>query len=149
MYHFVCTQTLATNLPNSVLSLLLISYYSLKLCAETGAGIYVTSGQKSLPNNGLIVAGVTNRISEFRCLSGSSSPFVGQLLGPNGEDLTHIDSDHFLVHRGGSYDPGLVHVRRLAPLTREEQGVYTCRIPNERGIAVDVNVGLYLRDSAG
>ena len=109
----------------------------------------MTSGREALPNNGLIVAGVTNRISEFRCLSGSSSPFVGQLLGPNGEDLTHVDADHFLVHRGGSYDPGLIHVRRLAPLAREEQGVYTCRIPNERGTAVDVNVGLYLGDSAG
>ena len=119
------------------------------LCSTIGAGIYVTSGREALPNNGLIVAGVTNRISEFHCLSGSSSPFVGQLLGPNGEDLTHVDTDHFLVHRGGSYDPGLVHVRRLAPLARKEQGVYTCRIPNERGTAVDVNVGLYLGDSAG
>ena len=119
------------------------------MCPAIGAGIYVTSGQRALPNNGLIVASVSNRISEFRCLSGSSSAYVGQFLGPNGEDLTHVDTDHFLVHRGGSYDPGLIHVRRLTPLAREEQGVYTCQIPNERGIAVDVNVGLYLRDLAG
>ena len=109
----------------------------------------MTTGHKALPNNGLIVAGLNNRISEFRCLSGSTSPYVGQLLGPNGDDLTHIDNDHFLVHRSGSYDPGLVHIRRLAPLTIEEQGIYTCRIPNERGVAVDVNVGLYLKDYAG
>ena len=114
-----------------------------------GAGIYVTTGQRALPNNGLIIAGLNNRISEFRCLSGSSSPYVGQLLGPNGEDLTHLDTDHFLVHRGGIHDPGLVHIRRIVPLASEEQGVYTCHIPDERGVAVDVNVGLYLRDFAG
>ena len=115
----------------------------------TGAGIYVTAGQRALPNNGLIVAGADNRISEFRCLSGSSSPEVGQLLGPAGEDMTFIDSDNFLVRRGGIYDPGLVHVRRIVPLSDEEQGVYTCRIPDEKGVAVDVNVGLYFVDSAG
>ena len=114
-----------------------------------GAGIYVTSGQKALPDNGLIIADANNRISEFRCLSGSSSSEVGQLLNPAGEDITFIDSDVFLVRRGGIYDPGLIHIHRIVPLSDEEQGVYTCRIPDERGTAVDVNVGLYLNKSAG
>ena len=114
-----------------------------------GAGIYVSGGQKALPNNGLIVAGVDDRISEFRCLSGSSSQDVGQLINPDGDDITFLDSDHFLVRKGGSYDPGLVHVRRAVPLRREEEGVYTCRIPDEKGETVDVNVGLYLKESAG
>lgn len=106
-------------------------------------------GQKALPNNSLIVADMGDRISEFRCLSGSSSADVGQLLSPDGKDLTHLDTDHFLVRRGGRYDPGLIHVRRVVPLANEEQGIYTCRIPDERGVAVDVNVGLYLQESAG
>ena len=115
----------------------------------TGAGFHVSAGQKTLPNNSLIVAGADNRISEFRCLSGSSSPDVGQLINSQNEDITHDDSDSFLVRKGGRYDPGLVHVRRIVPLASEEQGVYTCRIPDEGGVTVDVNVGLYLKDSAG
>ena len=114
-----------------------------------GAGIYVSAGELPLPNNSLIVAGVDNRISEFRCLSGSSSSNVGQLISSTGEDITFLDSDHFLVRKGGSYDPGLIHVRRVAPLTSDEQGVYTCRIPDEGGATLDVNVALYLKDSAG
>ena len=90
-----------------------------------------------------------NRISEFRCLSGSSSSGVGQLISSAGEDITYLHSDHFLVRKGQRYDPGLVHVRRVAPLTRDEQGVYTCRIPDEEGVTLDVNVALYRKDSAG
>ena len=115
----------------------------------TGAGFHVSAGQKTLPNNSLIVAGADDRISEFRCLSGSSSPDVGQLINSQNEDITHDDSDSFLVRKGGRYDPGLVHVRRIVPLASEEQGVYTCRIPDEGGVTVDVNVGLYLKHSAG
>ena len=109
----------------------------------------MSSGKKALPNNSLIVAGVDDRISEFRCLSGSSSENVGQLINPNSDDITFLDSDHFLVRKGGRYDPGLVHILRVAPVGKEEQGVYTCRIPDERGVTVDVNVGLYLQDEAG
>ena len=109
----------------------------------------MTSGQRALPNNALIIADTYNRISEFHCLSSSTSSEVGQLLSPAGKDITFVDSDHFLVHRGGIYDPGLVHVFRIVPLSNEEQGVYTCRIPNEKGVAVDINVGLYLNESAG
>ena len=52
------------------------------------------------------------------------------------------------MRRGGIFDPGLVHIRRIVPLSNEEQEVYTCRIPDE-GVAVDVNMGLYLKESAG
>ena len=114
-----------------------------------GAGFYVTAGQRALPNNSLIVADAYNRISEFRCLSGSSRSEVGQLLNPAGKDITLVDNDHFLVRRGGVFDPGLVHIRRIVPLSSEEQGVYTCRIPDENGAGVDVNVGLYLKELAG
>ena len=109
----------------------------------------MSSGKKALPNNSLIVARVDDRISEFRCLSGSSSENVGQLINPNNDDITFFESDHFLVHKGGRYDPGLVHVRQVVPMGKEEQGIYTCRIPDERGVTVDVNVGLYLQDEAG
>ena len=114
-----------------------------------GAGIYVSAGQRALPNNSLIVAGADNRISEFRCLSGSKSLDVGQLISPAGEDITFLGSDSFLVRKGGRFDPGLLHVRRVVPLRTDEQGVYTCRIPDEMGRTLDVNVALYLKDSAG
>ena len=116
-----------------------------------GAGIYVTEGHKSLPNNGVIVANnSTNRISEFRCLSGSKHSSVGHLIGVNGTDIIHDLSDPFLITRGRSkINPGMIRVRSTNRLTSDYEGVYTCRIPNENGQNEEVNVGLYQQSTAG
>ena len=115
-----------------------------------GAGIYVTEGQKSLPNNGIIVApNSTNRISEFRCLSGSKRSSVGHIIGVNGTDIIHDRSDPFYITRGRKINPGMIHVRSIKRLTSRYEGVYTCRIPNENGHYKEVNVGLYQQSTAG
>ena len=106
-----------------------------------GAGIYVAHGHDALPNNGMIVAGRGGRISEFRCISGYSRSNVGHLFDINEVDITTSNSDPFFTFR---YNPGTVHVRSLRSLRSNEQGIYTCRIPDETGTTVDVNVGLYL-----
>ena len=106
-----------------------------------GAGIYVSSGHVALPNDGIIVTGAGGRISEFRCISGSTRSNTGHLFDINEVDITLSNTDPFFTFRGS---PGTVHVRSVRALASNEQGIYTCRIPNEMGTTVDVNVGLYL-----
>ena len=106
-----------------------------------GAGIYVSSGHTALPNNGMILTDAGERISGFRCISGSHRSSIGHLFDMNEVDITTSNSDPFFTFRNS---PGTVHVRSLRSLRTNEQGIYTCRIPDETGTTVDVNVGLYL-----
>ena len=112
----------------------------------SGAGIYVHAGHKVLPNNSIIVAGADNRIGDFRCVSGSRRNDVGHFFDTGGMEATFSHSDSFLVTRGSSHSPGMLHVRSFSALQPRDQGVYTCRIPDENEKLVSVNVGLYLRD---
>ena len=109
-----------------------------------GAGIHVAHGHVALPNNGIILTGAGRRISEFRCISGSSRSNVGHLFDVNEVDITTSNSDPFFTLR---HSPGTVQVRSIRHLHSNEQGIYTCRIPDETGTTVDVNVGLYLSSS--
>ena len=106
-----------------------------------GAGVYVAQGHVALPNNGIILTGVGGRISEFRCISGSSRSNVGHLFDISEVDITTSNSDPFFTLR---HSPGTVQVRSIRSLRSNEQGIYTCRIPDETGTTMDVNVGLYL-----
>ena len=105
-----------------------------------------------LPNNGIGIAqDVTsgNRIS-FLCRSGSTGTSVGDIIGLDGNALP-IDSSGAGVTTGGLNvrrgNPATVFVRNRAAnepaLTAAEVGVYTCRIPDESGTIVDVNIGVY------
>ena len=104
-----------------------------------------------LPNNGIVIANdVTSgtRI-QFQCRSGSTETDVGDIIGLDGNALP-IDSSGAGVTTGG------LNVRRASPatvivrnrvvneddLTAAEAGVYTCRIPDESGTMVDVNIGV-------
>ena len=109
-----------------------------------GAGIHVAHGHVALPNNGIILTGAGRRISEFRCISGSSRSNVGHIFDINEVDITTSNSDPFFTLRNS---PGIVQVRSIRHLRSSEQGIYTCRIPDETGTTVDVNVGLYLSSS--
>ena len=102
-----------------------------------------------LPNNSLISLSRLDIIPSFRCLSGSSAPSVGKLIGPLGNDITLNPSDPFFVSRGGSYDPGTMLVRGLQPLQWEDTGIYTYRTPDENGNIVDFHFGIYLSDYSG
>ena len=107
----------------------------------SGAGIYVAHGHDALSNNDMIVTGAGGRISEFRCISGSSRSNIGHLFDINEVDITMSNDDPFFTFR---HNPGTVHMRSLRSLRSNEQGIYTCCIPDETGTTVDVNVGLYL-----
>ena len=120
------------------------SFYTVLLLFTTGAGIYVTGGMQSLPNDGLIIAhAYSKRISEFRCLSGTTRHNVGQLIGTNGLDIVGNSTDPFLVTRGSAYSPGMIHVRNTLTFEEGYDGIYTCKLPDENGAISSVNVGLY------
>ena len=103
-----------------------------------------------LPNNSLITTQTpSDTISNFRCLSGSSSRSVGNVIGPLGNDITFSHTDPFLVSRGSSYDPGTLLVRNIRPLQWADTGIYTYRTPDENGNIIDFHYGLYFSSYSG
>ncbi len=85
-------------------------------------------------------------MGRYQCISGSKLRDVGRWLAPPGQDITFSADDPFDVTIGGQNDPGYLdvslHSGRI--LTIHDQGVYTCRIPDETGINVSVLIGIYL-----
>ncbi len=120
------------------------------IISTTGAGIYVHSGYQVLPNNGIISAVAVNHIPGFTCLSGSKKGNVGHLIGASGRDITLALGDPFTIVRGNVNNPGSlqVYVSRSG-MSNDDEGIYTCRVPDESGNLVDANVGLFLQDSDG
>ena len=114
------------------------------LLQNTGAGIFynVRGGGRVLSKNSIIDI-TTLVVPFFRCLSGSSSPNVGSLIGPHGTDITFATSDPFLVIRGGSNDPGTLLVRKIRHLVSKDSGIYTYRSPDENGDILEFHFGVY------
>ena len=122
---------------------------------STGAGIFVNIADGTtnvvFPNNGIVIARNSggDRFN-FQCRSGSTGTDVGDIIGLDGNALP-IDSTGAGVTTGGlnvrRASPATVLVRNRAgtepALTAAEAGVYTCRIPDESGTMVDVNIGVY------
>lgn len=99
-----------------------------------------------LPNNTVIVADNFGRIPRLQCISGSEIPNVGHWITPSGQDATQSATDPFDVALGSRNDPGFFNIS-LHPgqfITFSDQGVYTCRIPDEAGVTRSVFVGIYL-----
>ncbi len=115
---------------------------------QLGIGLYLHSGRKSLSESAIIFATPQHKVPGFSCLSGSQDSNVGQLIGVDGQNITHRRGDHFNVVLGNTRSPGTVRVypARMAVTT---QGVYTCRLPDEAGDIIEFNFGLYLEHLKG
>ena len=105
-----------------------------------------------LPNNGIVIAqDVTSKDRiRFQCRSESTMTGVGQLVDLDGNSFTiEQTSGGFIVQKtgSGSGHPGSVQFRNRVStepdLTADDEGVYSCRIPDENGNDVDVNIGVY------
>lgn len=99
-----------------------------------------------IPNNSIILTNNFGQMPQLQCISGSKSSNVGQWFTPSGQDIAHTTNGLFDVNVGGRNDPGYLDVS-LHPgqiITISDQGVYTCRIPDETGIVFSVFVGIYL-----
>ena len=105
-----------------------------------------------LPNNGIVIArNVTSgeRIW-FQCRSGSTEIGVGQLVDLDGNSFAiGNNTGLFIVEQigDGLGRPGSLQFRNRVgsdpTLTASDEGVYSCRIPDETGSDVDVNIGVY------
>ena len=99
-----------------------------------------------IPNNSIILTNNFGQMPRLQCISGSRSPGVGQWLAPSGQDITYSNTDPFDITVGGASDPGYLDIS-LHPgqiVTLRDQGVYSCRIPDETGENSSVLVGIYL-----
>ena len=68
---------------------------------------------------------------------------VGELIGPNGMSVT--TNEFFVIGRAQPGEISLVNsVANQTTLTSNEQGVYTCSIPDSANIVRNINIGIYL-----
>ena len=116
-----------------------------------GAGIHVIIGLPpigSQPNNGLvrpIVSASTFPEAcrlRFFCRTDSTVTNLGELIGPGGTAIT--SSDVFEINTDRI--DGELQVQNFVSsnnVTSSEQGVYTCRIPQQSGEIREINIGIY------
>ncbi len=109
-----------------------------------GIGVYLHYHHKVLPENAVVIATSNQQIPDITCLSGSTTDRVGQLIGVQGQNITHRHGDPFSVVLGS----GMVRVQHSRSSFTDE-GVYSCRLPDESGNNTDVNFGLYLEQFNG
>ena len=105
-----------------------------------------------LPNNGIVIAKdeTSGDHIAIQCRSGSTMTGVGQLVDLDGNTFNiGMSAGVFSVAQlgGDSGQPGSVRfqnrVNNEDVLTSDKEGVYSCRIPDETGSNVDVNIGVY------
>ena len=109
-----------------------------------GTGLAI-AGSGSVVNNSIVLASNTGRFGKLFCLSRSLQPHVGAWLAPDGSDITNNTMDHFDVNLGREDYPGSIsmEVKIGYSLGSNEQGVYTCTIPDENGEQQYLHVGIY------
>ena len=116
--------------------------------------MYVNIGDDSvptgvLPNNGIVIAQTTGTRIAWQCRSGSTMAGVGQLVDLDGDTFNIGQSTGVfsVASIGNPVQPGSVQFHNRAnnepALTTADEGVYTCRMPDETGGDVDVNIGVY------
>ena len=118
---------------------------------STGYGIHIFGGTStssstvaagSLQNNGLVVtpsAGDSNGLFlRIFCRSDSMMDNVGNITGL--ED-TVISNGHFAIEHP---QPGEITMVTRGPLPSNEQGVYTCRLPDSTDTMRNINIGIYI-----
>ena len=110
---------------------------------STGAGIFVDNGAPAgvLSDNSIVRGGTIN----FQCRSGSLDTGVGQLVDLDGNtfNIGQNNGVFSVASLGNPVQPGSIRIRTVTSLTAAVQGVYSCRIPDETGNDVDVNIGVY------
>ena len=97
-----------------------------------------------LPNNGIVIAQSSGTIM-FQCRSGSLVTGVGQLVDLDGNtfNIGQTSGVFSVASLGNPVQPGSIRIQTVTSLTAADEGVYSCRIPDESGTMVDVNIGIY------
>lgn len=114
-------------------------YHSwLKLLIVIGVALYL-EGTGLIQNNSITTTTMTGRIEQLQCISASRSANVGQWISPNGNDITN---NSLITSVGNITDPGFISLE-LQSITINNQGVYTCVIPDENGVQQYLYIGIY------
>ena len=79
----------------------------------------------------------------LRCRSGTTLVGVGEFIGLDGTALNGT-TNPFSVIVSPVNSPGHINIETTSLTSAADQGVYTCRIPDESNNSVDVNIGIYL-----
>ena len=121
---------------------------------STGYGIHIFVGTStpssidlagSLPNNGLVIVYPTGnsfgRFLRIFCRSDSMMDNVGDIIGLDG---TVISSGRFAIERAQPGEITMENSVTQGPLPSNEQGVYTCRIPDSTDTMRNINIGIYI-----
>ena len=115
-----------------------------------GAGIYVQVGDESvplgaLPNNSLVISRPSSSATRVRflCRSTSASSNVGELIGIDGVPVTN---NPFSVDTAQVGTLEATNSNTNTDIGSGNQGVFTCRIPDDNGRTVDINIGVYSND---
>ena len=98
-----------------------------------------------LPNNGIVIARdvTSGTVIQVQCRSGSTMTGVGQLVDLDGNTFNIGQTSGVFNIEQPKGGLGFVQFRRAETLTAADEGVYSCRIPDETGSDVDVNIGVY------
>ena len=104
-----------------------------------------------ISNNSAFIADSAGQIGTIFCHSASQQPNIGRWVSQNGNDITFTSSDSFAIglHSGvfPSYTTfGLSNGFELLPA---DQGVYSCRIPDETGTQNTLHIGIYTSGYGG
>ena len=79
----------------------------------------------------------------FSCRSTSASSGVGELIDLIGNPVNLL---RFFVDTTQVGTVEVVNSNNNVDIGSTNQGIYTCRIPDENGRTVDINVGIYSND---
>ena len=102
-----------------------------------------------LPNNGIgIIRDVSTGLRIYwQCRSGSTMTGVGQLVDLDGNTFNIGEDSRVFRVENTRGEPGTVSFQNVIDiepaLGADDEGVYSCRIPDESGAMVDVNIGVY------
>ena len=117
-------------------------FVSIILCFSIGVGIF--ANDNAADNNSVLVADNNNNIGTIYCGTGSRASNIGQWFTPNKTQIQPGNS-LFSVVRGGGNFPAYVglQLRSNRALTKYDEGIYICEIPDENGATQTLNVGIF------
>ena len=110
---------------------------------NTDVGIF--ANENAAPNNSAIISNRNNQIGTIYCNSGSHASNIGKWFDPYGSEITQTSGGSLTTVHGGGDFPAYVglQLKPGAVITENDEGVYTCIIPDENNIDHTLYVGVY------
>lgn len=126
-------------------------YLIATLCVFDSLGVGIFANDNPVTNNTALLASDSNQIGTIYCTSGLRNSSAGIWYSPNGTVITPDSGGTFTLAYGRGNFPSYAALQLNSgeTLTRENEGVYTCVIPDEKAEEKVLHVGLYHSDFIG